>query len=74
MITPLEYAGHDGLGLAALIRRGKVSAAEVLDVAIAQIEQHNPTLNAVNRKRYEQARSEAARVNTDAPFLSCPRT
>ncbi len=51
MITPLEYAGHDGLGLAALIRRGEVSSAEVMDVAIAQIEQHNPTVNAVIRKR-----------------------
>jgi amidase len=72
MITPLEYAGHDGLGLAILIRRGEVSSAEVLDVAIAQIEQHNPTVNAVIRKRYDQARSEAAEVNTDAPFAGVP--
>lgn len=72
MITPLEYAAHDGLGLAALIRRREVSTAEVLDAAIAQIEQHNATLNAVNRKRYEQARSEAARVNAAAPFAGVP--
>ncbi len=59
MMTPLEYAGQDGLGLAALIRRGEVSAAEVLDVAIARIERHNPTLNAVNRS--------AARIDRLAP-------
>ena len=63
MMTPLEYAGQDGLGLAALIRRGEVSAAEVLDVAIARIERHNPTLNAVNRS--------AARIDRLAPAFSC---
>lgn len=76
MMTPVEYARHDGLGLATLIRRGEVSPAEVLDAAIAQIERHNPVLNAVIRKRYEQARHDAMRVNAAAPFaasLSCSR-
>ena len=31
-----EYVGFDGLGLAALIRGGEVSAAELLDTALAQ--------------------------------------
>ena len=33
-----EYADHDGLGLADLIRRGQISASEVLEAAIARIE------------------------------------
>ena len=72
MMTPVEYARHDGLGLATLIRRGEVSPAEVLDAAIAQIERHNPALNAVIRKRYEQARHDAMRVNAAAPFAGVP--
>ena len=72
MMTPVEYARHDGLGLATLIRRGEVSPAEVLDAAIAQIERHNPVLNAVIRKRYEQARHDAMRVNAAAPFAGVP--
>ena len=67
-----EYADHDGLGLAALIRRGEVSSSEVLEAAIARIEQHNPALNAVIRKRYDRARSEALQVSPEAPFAGVP--
>jgi len=72
MIRVDEYVRHDGLALAGLVRRGEVSAVELLEAAIARIEAHNPTLNAVVRKRYEAARVEAAQVNTDAPFAGVP--
>ncbi len=33
-LTDEEYLRHDGLGLAALVRRGEVSPAELLEVAL----------------------------------------
>ena len=50
-----EFASYDGLGLAGLVRRGEVSAREVLDAAIARVEACNPTLNAVIAPLYDQA-------------------
>jgi len=55
-----EYAEHDGLGLADLIRRREVSPAEVLEAAIENVERHNPRLNAVVYKAYDEARRTAA--------------
>ncbi len=72
MLSQEEYTRHDGLGLAALVRRGEVAPVELLDAAIARIEAHNPTLNAVVRTRYEQARVEAAQVDRAAPFAGVP--
>ena len=72
MIPFADYARYDGLGLAALVKRGEVSAGELLEAAIARIEAHNPALNAVVRKRYEAARAEAAQVDRDAPFAGVP--
>ena len=42
-----RYEEHDGLGLAALVRRGEVAPQELLDAALARIQRHNPRLNAV---------------------------
>jgi amidase len=51
--------------LAAAIRAGRVSATEVLDAHLAQIDAHNPVLNAVVTVVAEQAR-ERARDADDA--------
>ncbi|HEX2689067.1 MAG TPA: amidase family protein [Kofleriaceae bacterium] len=67
-----EYAGHDGLGLAALVTRGEVSPAELLEAAIACIERHNGTLNAVVYKAYDEARRTAAGALPDGPFKGVP--
>ena len=72
MIPFADYVRHDGLGLAALVRSGEVSAAELLETAIARIEAHNPALNAVIRTRYDAARAQAARVDPTAPFAGVP--
>lgn len=56
-----EYAAYDGLGLAALVAKGAVTPTELVDEAIARIEKHNPKLNAVIYKIFEQARATAAR-------------
>jgi amidase len=69
-----DYDQHDALGLAALVRRGEVSASEVCDAAIARIEALNPALNAVISRRFDQARAEARRVapGADRPFAGVP--
>lgn len=51
-----EYQDHDALGLAALVRNGEVTPAELLDAAIACVEAHNPAINAVTMKLYDYAR------------------
>src|SRR5262245_22553067 len=67
-----EYADHDGLGLANLVRRGEISAAEVLEAAIARIERHNGTLNAVVYKAYDEARRVASGKLPAGPFAGVP--
>jgi len=68
-----EYAAYDGLGLAALVAKGAVTPAELVAEAIARIEKHNPKLNAVICKIYDQARQTAANSHDGAfqgvPFL-----
>jgi len=54
-----EYSDFDGLGLAELVKKKKVKAAELVEAAIERIERHNPQLNAVVFKGYEDARAKA---------------
>lgn len=63
-----EYASHDGLGLAALIRSRQVSAPEVAGAALAAIEAANPHVNAV----VESWHNERPTGDTDAPFYGVP--
>ncbi len=72
MISFDDYAAHDGLGLAALVRSGQVSATELLDAAASRITALNPALNAVIRRRDEAARREAAQIDPAAPFCGVP--
>jgi amidase len=67
-----EYADYDGLGLADLVAREEVTALEVVDAAIGVIERHNPALNAVVHKAYEEARAAAAGPLLDGPFAGAP--
>jgi len=55
-----EYARFDGLGLAELVAKRDVTPTELVEEAIARIEKHNPRLNAVIYKIYDQARQAAA--------------
>ena len=70
--APDELATLDATGLAAAIRARRLSSTEALDAAIARIEALNPRINAVVRKRYEQARTELAEVAPDAHFAGVP--
>ncbi len=66
------YDEFDGLGLAAAIRAGEVTAAEAVEVAIRRIEARNPVVNAVIATRFDAARAEAARPLPDGPFTGVP--
>jgi amidase len=67
-----EYADHDGLGLAALVKKGEVSPAELVEAAIERIERHNGKLNAVVYKAYDEARKVAGGPLPDGPFQGVP--
>jgi amidase len=67
-----EYARHDALGLAELVRTRQVSAAELVETAIAHIEAINPRLNAVIHSMYDHARAVAAKPLPPGPFAGVP--
>src|SRR5258706_14102728 len=67
-----EYDQHDGLGLAALVTRKKVSAAELVDEAISRAERLNPKLNAIVFKDFERARAAARGKLANGPFAGVP--
>lgn len=71
MISVADYQQHDGLGLAALVRRGEVSPAELLEAAIARAAEVNPKLNAIITPMHEIAR-ERARMPLQGPFAGVP--
>lgn len=51
-------ADHDAVGLTRLLAAGRVSAAELVDAAIARTQALDPRLAAVAAERYDRARSE----------------
>jgi amidase len=65
------YQDNDALGLAAHLRNGDVSAAEIVETAIEAIEALNPSLNAVVLKTYDMARKGAAQP-LSGPFGGVP--
>ena len=67
-----EYRERDALGLAGLVRSGDVTAREVLEAAIGEIERLDPALNAVVMRNYEKARDDAAAVDPTAPLAGVP--
>jgi amidase len=67
-----DYSNYDGLGLAALVAKGEVTPSELVEAAIARIERHNPALNAVVYKGYDDARAAAKAPLPDGPFKGVP--
>jgi len=62
----------DGLGLAALVRAGKISAGELLDAAVRRLEAVNPRVNAVVTPLVEEARAAVAAGLPPGPFTGVP--
>jgi amidase len=67
-----EYADHDALGLADLVRRKEVAPVDLVDSAVARIEKHNPRINAVILDLFDQAREAARHELPDGPFRGVP--
>ena len=67
-----EYAAHDALGLAELVRSGEVTPSELVEAAIARTDAVNPTLNAVVHRMDGTAREVAAGDLPDGPFRGVP--
>lgn len=66
-----EYLQYDGMGLADLVRAGKVSAAELADCARQLAERWNPQINALV-ELFEDIDGELAGVPAGAPFAGVP--
>lgn len=67
-----EYIQFDGLGLAALVRRKEVSAAELLQTALTALERTNPKLNAVIDVLESEARAALKQGLPEGPFTGVP--
>ncbi len=68
-MNPDEYRRLDAIGLARLVARGEVSAAELLEAATARMAEVNPKINAVTLDLSERARVEPPRPG---PFAGVP--
>lgn len=67
-----SFIQYDALGLAELIKKGDVSATEVLECAISRAEAVNPKLFALNHTMYEQARKRSKLSLPDHPLAGVP--
>ena len=67
-----EYDQYDAMGLAALVRKGRITPPELCDEAITRIEALNPKLNAVVTKMYDQGKKSASVPLPEGPFTGVP--
>ena len=67
-----DLAALDATSQAARVRRGEVSAKELVAAAIDAAERLNPHLNAIIHPRYERALAEAGEALGDGPFAGVP--
>jgi amidase len=67
-----DLARMDATDQAELVRSGKASPAELVDAAVARIEQVNPELNAVIHPLFDKARRQAAGELPQGPFTGVP--
>jgi Asp-tRNA(Asn)/Glu-tRNA(Gln) amidotransferase A subunit family amidase len=67
-----DYQQYDGLGLADLVRRGKVAPGDLLEAAIERVEARNATVNAVVMRLYDYGRRAIADGLPEGPFRGVP--
>ena len=67
-----EFDNNDAMGLAELVKKGEVNAAELCAEAIQRIEKANPTLNAVVTPMFGQGLKTAAEHIPEGPFSGVP--
>ena len=62
----------DATSQAELVKRGEISPLELVDAAIARVEEINPKINAVIHKHFDRARAQAKADLPDGPFKGVP--
>ncbi|MEE9556003.1 MAG: amidase [Candidatus Adiutricales bacterium] len=67
-----EIINLDATAQAELVKKGEVSPLELVDAAIARIEDINPKINAVIHKNFDRAREQAKGDLPDGPFKGVP--
>jgi amidase len=70
--TANELMSMDATDQAALLKKGGVSAEELVEASTLQIETLNPILNAVIHPMFEKARAQIKSVPAGAPFAGVP--
>ena len=72
MLSPNEYRALDGVALAGLVREKEITASEVLECAIQEMDRLNPALNAIVMRNYDQARTDAKAMDISLPLAGVP--
>ena len=67
-----EYSRLDGLQMAELVRKGEITASELLDCALHRAETVNPTINAIVETFDERARAAIAKGLPKGPWTGVP--
>jgi len=63
---------YDGMGLAALVNSGEISAKELIEASIHRIESLDGRINAVVTRSFEQAIERATNKTHSGPFAGVP--
>ena len=67
-----EYLQKDATALAELVKKGDVTASELLQLAIDRAEKVNPRINAIVQPLHEKGREMIPQIPKDAPFAGVP--
>lgn len=67
-----EYEAHDATGLADFVARREVHPGELVEAAIERIEARDPQINAVIRRRFDEARRQANGPIPEGAFPGVP--
>lgn len=67
-----QYLAYDGLGLAALVRKGDITPRELLESAIERLEAANAKINCIAAKLYDHGRKQIAEGLPKGMFAGVP--
>ena len=67
-----EYGRYDGLGLAELIAKKRITPMELLNAVRRRVESLNPRLNAVSQLFFDRAETQIDQGLGDGPFRGVP--
>ena len=67
-----EFMDLDALGMAELIKSGKISAREAVEITIRRIEAMEPIVNAITTRTYDRAFEKAETIAKDTTFAGMP--